>query len=337
MAGSYIGIDIGNDSCKLALREGGQIRIETGQLPDNLVSEGRVVAPQTMGEFLKTMRKERNINVKNAVLALDEQLLFFRHISMPPMSVGELQLNLPYEFRDFIEGDPQGYTYDYMLDEMLTSETGEIESMELYAAAIEKEFVDERAVLLKHAGFKLRQAIPVPVALGGLLKRYYNAHPEHSADSIAIIDLGYSGVQATFFHGLKYQSSKHIDMGCREIDEAVAYVKNVDPHVARSYKLNNYEGVLDEPDCISIYEQLCVEITKVINFYNFSNRESDVSSIFLMGGGAAIQPLEKAIRESFDIEVAGIEALLPQEVQDVRSVRSGAMACAALLSGEEAS
>lgn len=336
MPGSYIGIDFGNDSCKMAIREGGKVRIATGYLPDNLMSEGKVISPQTLSEFIRDLKHDQSVGGRDSVIALDEQILFFRHLSMPPMTEAELKLNLPFEFRDFIEGDPQNYTYDYMVDHMVTNEEGAIEGMELYAAAIETETVNERADILKRAGFRLRQAVPSPVALTTVLRRFLNEHPEHAEDSIAVVDLGYTGVQATFFRGFAYQSSKHIDMGCREIDNAIAFLKNVDPHVASTYKHTNYENVLNDESCMSIYEQLCVEITKVINFYNFSNREYDLTHIFLMGGGGAIKPLEDVIRESFDIDVDGIEILFPQEVRDTEGIRAGALAYAAMVCGEGA-
>lgn len=336
MPGSYIGIDFGNDSCKIAVREGGHIRFAIGHLPDNLMSEGTVVSPQTMSEFVRNLKHEKSVGGKDCAIVLDEQILFYRHISMPPMTEGELKLNLPFEFRDFIEGDPENYTYDYMVDHMVTNEEGELAGMELYAAAIETDVVTERADILKRAGFRLRQALPSPVVLTSVLRRYLQEHPEHAEDSVAIVDLGYSGVQATFFHGAAYQSSKHIEMGCREIDSAIAFLKDVDPHVASMYKHSNYEGVLNDESCVSIYEQLCVEITKVINFYNFSNREYDLTHIYLMGGGGAIKPLEDAIRESFDIEVSGIEKLFPQEAQGVEHIRAGALAYASMLCGEGA-
>lgn len=336
MPGSYVGIDFGNDSCKIAVREGDKVRFAIGHLPDNLMSEGAVVSPQTLSEFIRELKQKKSVGGRDCVIALDEQVLFYRHISMPPMSESELEINLPFEFRDFIEGDPQGYTYDYMVDHLVKDEEGNVQGMELYAAAIETDIVNERADILKRAGFRLRQALPSPVALTAVLRSYLNAHPEHSEDSIAIVDLGYSGVQATFFHGSAYQSSKHIDMGCREIDNAIAFLKNVDPHVASTYKHSNFENVLNDESCVSIYEQLCVEITKVINFYNFSNREYDLTHIFLMGGGGAIRQLEDAIRESFEIEVSGIETLFPMEAQGVENIRAGALAYAAMLCGEGA-
>ena len=336
MPGSYVGIDFGNDSCKIAVREGGGVRFAIGHLPDNLMSEGAVVSPQTMSEYIRDLKHKQSVGGRDCVIALDEQILFYRHISMPPMSEAELKLNLPFEFRDFIEGDPENYTYDYMVDHMVTNEEGAVTGMELYAAAIETDVVTERADILKKAGFRLQQALPSPVALTAVLRRYLQEHPEHMEDSIAIVDLGYSGVQATFFHGFSYQSSRHIDMGCREIDNAIAFLKNVDPHVASTYKHGNYENVLNDESCVSIYEQLCVEITKVINFYNFSNREYELTHIFLMGGGGAIRPLEDAIRDSFDIDVDGIEMLFPSEAQGVENIRAGALAYASMLCGEGA-
>lgn len=107
MAGSLIGIDVGNDSCKFAVRDGGQVRFISGQLPDNLVADGEIVSLQTLGEYMHELRRENGVNGRDCSIVLDEQVLFFRHISMPLMTIGEFKLNLPFEFRDFIEGDPQ--------------------------------------------------------------------------------------------------------------------------------------------------------------------------------------------------------------------------------------
>lgn len=94
-----------------------------------------------------------------------------------------------------------------------------------------------------------------------------------------------------------------IEFGCREFDRAVADLRNIDRYTAASYVSGNFEGVLDTPECMAVCERICVEVNKVVNFYNFSNRDKDIDRMYLLGGGARIPQLVRALSQAVGVQV----------------------------------
>ena len=335
MSHSFVGIDIGNTNCKLAVRGSGGIRLISAVMPEIMVSSGAVVAPSIMSSFLRTVRSNNRIRTHDCALVLAESQSFFRHVSLPKMTINELKLNLPYEFHDFIEGDPNDWVYDYAVDDKTPTDNTS-DGLELYAAATKKSLVQNQSSMLHRAGFHLKAVIPAQMAYSGLLRRYLQAHPEQNGKNAVLVNLGYSNVTVTLFSGYRFQASKVIELGCQDIDEAIADAKGVDRYTASTFKSSNYENVLDLPVCHEIYDRLCVEINKVVNFYNFSNRGADVNKAFLLGGGAQITQLVSAIRDfSSPLPIEDIGAtLLPEELHKTTNNSLCALAVAALLEGE---
>lgn len=330
---SYVGIDIGNGNVKIALREGG-VRLISRRLPDNMVSDDDVIAPETMALFLKQVREEERIRTKDCALVLAESNAYFRHVTLPPMTVGELKLNLPYEFRDFIEGDPAEWCFDYAVDNVTTDDEGKPTQLDLYAAAAKRSLIEERAELLRRAGFRLKAVIPAPMAYTRLLRSFFVNYPEFSGRSVVFVDIGYTETAALMFSGERFQALRTINVGCEELDTMIADLHNIDRHTASSYKDSNFRGVLDTPEATGIYDRIALEINKVVNFYNFSNPDQNIEAMFVLGGGAQINQLVNNLTESFDIHVQRASALLPSDVRNNEMAPSCTLAFAGLLEGE---
>ena len=333
MAASIAGMDIGMASVKVAYREGGTVRLISRALPENIIGEDGVIAPQTLTTLIADMRKQERIRAKNVVMALDDSSTFFRHVTLPPMSDAELKLNLPYEFRDYIDEDPGNYVYDYAVDEIPLKEDGEPERLELYAAAASRKLIEERAGMIKKAGYRLKIALPAQMAYTRLLLDYLERNPEEDGLHQVFIDIGYERVSVHLFQGAKFKASKTIDFGCRDIDMAIADLKGVDRHVASTYKQSNFEGVLDAPECEAVYDRLCFEINKVINFYNFSNAD-DVERMYLSGGGVEIPQLMDVVVRSFPIPLETTVMVMPPDIAGLEKVGAFTMAIASMLEGE---
>ena len=333
MAASFVGMDIGTGSVKLAFRDGGDVKLVSRPLPENIMGENDVVAPETLATLISDLRKESHVKSKDVVMVLGDNNVFFRHVTLPPMSDSELKINLPYEFRDYIDEDPGTYLYDYAVDEVPLKENGEPDRLELYAAAASRKLVEERAGLLRKAGFRLKVAIPSQMAYMRLLLGYLDRFPEEDGLHQVFVDIGYEKVSVHLYHGSEYKASKTIDFGCRDLDMAIADLKGVDRHVASTYKNSNFEDVLDSPECMAVYDRLCFEINKVINFYNFSNAD-DVERMYLLGGGVEIPQLMDVVMQSFPIPLETAIMVMPPDIQKLDKVGSFALAIASLLEGE---
>ena len=344
---SLIGIDIGNNNCKIALRTGSGMRLVSQRMPNNMVRNGEMASPEAMSSFLRGVRASEHVRERNCALVLSSTQVFFRHVSLPPMTVSELMLNLPYEFRDFITGDPEEYVYDYAVDELVRDEQGQVVRMELYIAAVEREVVNSYSTMLKKAGFKLKVVTPAQMAYARLLAarsrlgseagEQGSAAEEGSSDigrDVVLIDLGHADVAVSLFHGARYDSMRLIDFGCDEFDRVIADLKGIDPYTASSYKFNNFENVLDEPECLALCERFAVEVSKVVNFYNFSNPDSEIGEAYFLGGGASISELTRAISDMLSVTVHDAESLLPAEAQGLENGPACALAVGALLEGE---
>ena len=339
---NYLGIDIGNGNVKIAVRDASGMRFVSRRLPDHMVSEDELVSPGTMAEFLKQVRVEENIKTKDCILVLAESNAFFRHVTLPPMSEEELRINLPYEFRDFIDGDPEEWVFDYAVDEIVYEadpDTGEptdkVVQMELFAAACRLSLVDEREEILRKAGFRLRIVMPAPMAYTRLLRHYYQAYPVLANNSTVFVDIGYTSTSVLLFNGDKFQALRTIDLGGIEIDQTIAELANVDRHTAATYKFTNFHGMLDTPEVTAIYDRLALEVNKIVNFYNFSNPDANIESMMLLGGGSQIPQLVDSMRESFDLPVQLASVMFKSDARDIEIAPSCCLSYAGLLEGEE--
>lgn len=331
---SLIGIDIGNNNCKMAVREGGSMRLISTRMPENMVRDGEVTTPETMAVFLKEVRESERVKDRNCALVLNPSQAFFRHVTLPPMTISELMLNLPYEFRDFINNDPENYVYDYAVDEIVRDEEGNIERMELFAAAVPKPLVESYGVMLKKAGFKLKMITPAPMAYTRLLLEHVKAVPEDADKDVVLVDIGHADVIVSLFRGLRYDSARTIDYGCEELDRIIADIKGIDPYTASSYKFTNFEGVLDDPECLAMCDRLAMEVSKVVNFYNFNNPDREIGRLFFLGGGARIPHLTNAIAGAVSVPTTVIDPLLPPAARGQENTTVCALAIAGAMEGE---
>jgi type IV pilus assembly protein PilM len=333
-----IGIDIGNNNCKIALREGNGMRLISTRMPSNLVRTNEqgseVASPETMAKFLKEVRAKEHVREKNCALVLAPGQVYFRHVTLPPMTVSELVLNLPYEFRDFVTGDPSSYVYDYAVEEMPVDEEGNLVRMELYAAAVSRELVETYANLLRKAGFKLKLVTPAPMAYMRLISEHAKTNPEDADKDTVLVDLGHADVTIALFRGQRYDSSRTIDFGCDEFDSIIADIKGIDPYTASNYKLTNFEGVLDDPMCLEMCQRFALEVSKVVNFYNFSNPEREIEQMYFLGGGARIKQLTEAISNAVSVPAVLIEQMMPPESRGQENSPVCALAVAGILEGE---
>ena len=189
---------------------------------------------------------------------------------------------------------------------------------------------------LSKAGFRLKVVTTAPMAYMRLLHTYSKMHDVVPAENLdcMLVDIGHANVTISLFRDLRYDSARTIDFGCDEFDSIIAGLKGIDPYTAGSYKYSNFENVLDEPECLALCERFAVEVSKVVNFYNFNNPDREIEKLFFLGGGASIWQLTSAIADAVSVPASGAEDLLPPEVHGDPNAPACALAIAALLEGE---
>ena len=358
MAKTILGIDIGYDNMKLALVQGRKVlRTVSVSMPKHLVREGYIVSAESMGELLRETLKSSGIRMKSAAFVIPSENVFVKNVEMPVMTEEQLLYNLPFEFRDYITGEIREFLFDYALlsetpeagatrkggkkkkagkgqksgggavsesdmkwmDEEI-SNPDEAPKMELLAVSTPRAYMEETRGIMRKAGMKLEKAAPPVCAYIQLIRLHQEAEgsPE---DEYCILDLGYQSIRMHMYKGDRYVVTRVLDMGLSVLDEVIAEGMNVDIHLAHTYLMTNYEDCLRREECLAAYDNIAMELMRVLNFYRYSNRDSNISDVWLCGGGAVIEPLRDAIRETLDMEVHPASDLIPggQDIEDCNS------------------
>ncbi len=320
MGNRMVGFDIGEREVKMVYTAGGKIKKTVSvPLPDNLVENGVIKSMDAMADFLRLSAKENGIPRTGAAVALPDALVFSRNVQLPAMTANQLAYNLPYEFKDYLSLEKEKYFYDYAIYGIEEGEEGC--TMELFACAVLKSTIADYRAMFRRAGFKLKLAVPEEWAYVSALRQ-----AGQTEGTYCLADLGHAQSRVHILADGRSASRRVMEVGIANVEQQIAEDHLVDIHMARAYKLNNHGGALNAQSCTRIYERLGIEILKTVNFYNYNNREVAVQSVYLCGGGAAIEPLREAIAKVTNLEICSLDQLLPE--LEGREVYLKAFGCA---------
>lgn len=309
-----VAFDLGNSSLKIAAVKKGALELHELPLPENLMEEDNILMPHAFSAFLKKAKKDLRLPGGPAGLLLPSSKAICRLVTMPRMTVDQLMLNLPYEFSDFIHGEPHQYYCDYALcqddpqEPGLQEEQGE-EQLTMMAAVVQRQQIQEHIRIFSAGGFSLKRILPQEMSLIHLVQSFRRERPEAPRE-FCFIDLGFLSTRIFVVHGDRIQAARRIHIGCRDLDRVIADLFNMDPFLADAYKRGNHQGVLEHPRCMEVYENMAVEVLKVINFYHFTYRQKQLEGVYLIGGGAEIEPLRRLLEETLGLPAFPVDRLI---------------------------
>ena len=312
---NLIGIQFDSNEICLSQFDGKGLRMYSERMPENLVKNDQIVSQETFSSFLKDIKRRGHFTGRACALVLPLSTAYFRIISMPAMSDQQLRLNLPYEFKDYVGSDSFRYNFDYAVRNIEFDENGDPVTMELMAAAAQKETLDNYAAVLKKSGLRLKEAIPTEMALLNIARRAVKDGAKLDKEE-CICNIGMNSTILGIIKNGELSAFKVIDIGCEQIDSIIAEIYGIDPFLAASYRASNYENVLDNDRCRSVYDRLGLEITKTINFFRYENPDSELDKLTWTGSSKWI---ENKIDQSLDyigFKQRSIEDWMPGKPED---------------------
>ena len=160
MGKKYLGIDIEDRFLKLVVMKDGKVlKTCLEVMPDNIVMGGRISAFHALSDYLRDTVRRNKIRVKDAAFALPSETYYIRRVKLPKMTAAQLQINLPYEFHDYLQDDTDQYVFDYSVLSV------DEKSMELLIAALSKRQVEQYKEMCKRAGLRLCKLVPDVLAI----------------------------------------------------------------------------------------------------------------------------------------------------------------------------
>lgn len=329
MIKTYLGIEIGNLEIKFAVCTEDKIRqFIVEKLPENIVRDGMIVSWDGIASFIRGKIKEHRITCKDVALVLPEDTTYVRRFLMPYMTVEQMKINLPYEFRDFITEDKDKYVYDYAVMDIVEEEhEGQVsKSIDIMAVAALKEIIEQYKSMLKSCKLKLRIAAPKSCAYQNLIRKYISLKSIKEVGDYAILDIGHNIVALRIFTEGKYETGRDMETGIREITYAISNALNVDEHIAEIYKVSNQNNILYSQECISVYDKIALEVHRVINFFTYNYPNNVLNTLYVCGGGVKIEPLMQTLNNVLDLNVKGINQLFEGAIDNDEALLLGATA-----------
>ena len=160
MGKKYLGIDIEDRFLKLVVMKDGKVQKTCLEvMPDNIVMGGRIAAFHALSDYLRDTVRRNKIRVKDVAFALPSETYYIRRVKLPKMTAAQLQINLPYEFHDYLQDDTDQYVFDYSVLSV------DEKSMELLIAALSKRQVEQYKEMCKRAGLCLCKLVPDVLAI----------------------------------------------------------------------------------------------------------------------------------------------------------------------------
>lgn len=301
-----VGIDIGNYRIKISYIVKGELKdvfVET--LPDNIVKDGMIQYWDAMADFLKETFQNHGIHCRNVIFTLPSSSVYMRVVDLPRMTVKQLQLNLPFEFHDYISEPTEKYFYDYAV-----IEEGE-KTMKLLAVACSRELIDRYRMLAKRAKLNAVGLVPDVLGFQRILRRYNALFRVSDTKDYAILDMGDRGFKLHFFrHGI-YEVTRPLEPGARRIAEIAAEIRSTDVHIGQLAAESNQDDVLAHENMEALYESSAVQIMRAMNFYSYSNTNNTIDTLYYCGGAANYPTLLTTIEETMNLPMRPLTDLMP--------------------------
>lgn len=301
-----VGIDIGNYRIKISYIVKGELKdvfVET--LPDNIVKDGMVQYWDAMADFLKEIFQSHGIHCRNVIFTLPSSGVYMRVVDLPRMTVKQLQLNLPFEFHDYISEPTEKYFYDYAV-----IEEGE-KTMKLLAVACSRELIDRYRTLAKRAKLNAVGLVPDVLGFQRVLRRYNALFRVPDTKDYAILDMGDRSFKLHFFRHGVYEVTRPLEPGARHIAEIAAEIRGTDVHIGQLAAESNQDDVLAHENMEALYESSAVQIMRAMNFYSYSNTNNTIDTLYYCGGAANYPALLQTIEETMNLPMRPLTDLMP--------------------------
>ena len=300
MAKDLLGVDIGSKEIKLVTKD----KCVIHETPDNCVEGDELIAFDGMADLLKTLIKENGIKTKNACIVLPDSLVYIDRIKMPYMNTKQLEVNLPYEFKDVVGKNKDDYYYDYAyIDTIYDSDNKPVE-LELVISCVKKDIIEKYLDMFKKASMRLVKAMPRQVAISNMLIN------NNILDNIALVDIGYIFTRIDFFKDGLYDVTRILENGIKDMNKMASDKFFCDSHISLRYLKDNKDDILNSESFNNFYDDLALKINRAINYYSYSNQSNTLNNLYLYGGGIHYEQLNNVLKKELNITCMDLNALL---------------------------
>ena len=308
-----VGINIGNYRISVSYVIKGQLKSYFCEnIPDNAVKDGMIQYWDAMAEFLRDTLKQHGIKCKNVIFSAPLNGVYIRNIELPLMNLQQLELNLPFEFHDYISESSDKYFYDYAVIEKTEK------SIKLQAVACSKDLIDRYRKLAKNAKLIPVGLVPEVIGIQRILNTYMQLFSIDKEKDFAILDMGDRSFKIHFYKDGIYSATRTFEPGGHALAEKVSEINRTDVHISHLAIEENLNNIQSHPELVQMYENRAVEIMRALNFYSYSNTNNSIDALYYCGGTSNIRKYIKILSETVNLPVRPLSDLVGVMDDEIR-------------------
>lgn len=309
-----LGLDIGSSGVKLIQLKEARRRGEVvyslqsfgmKPLPPEAIVDGALMNSTAIVQTIQELLGELRIKQKEVAIGVSGHSVIIKKISMPRMSVDELDEAIQWEAEQHIPFDIKDVNLDtQILKADLDDATGQ---MDVLLVAAKKDMINDYTTVVAEAGL-----LPVVVDVDAFaVQNCFSANYElPESETVVLINAGASVVNINIVSGGVTTFTRDVTIGGNQFTDEIQKQLSVSYEEAEALKVGGGRGDSEavvpqdvERVMAQIAEQVAGEIQRSLDFYAGTAADANFSKVFLSGGTAKVPALFKTIEARVGVPV----------------------------------
>ncbi|SDY88612.1 type IV pilus assembly protein PilM [Tindallia californiensis] len=303
----------------------------TVETPEGSFKDGKLIEPDLIRHVLQQSIDEHKIKTRNAICTIESSEIITRELNLPKVSEEKMQQMLAYE----VEQTLPIQVNEYIIQSKFLNEVIEegVDKNKVLVTAVPKEMSRGYFELLSSIGLRpLIMDLHFNEMDKLLESKYHLNNLTNVGDkTIALIDLGYQGINIVIVESGIHQLNRLIHHGSHMIDQNIVNFMDVSHDDAIEMKKNissiNQDPSLVESDeenkemrVINIVQNILdgwmAEIERIFKFYLNQDAKHIIDKILLYGGTSRMVDVDRYFEEYFNIPTSVITSLTNIEIEN---------------------
>jgi len=296
-----IGLDIGSTSVRLLQlsRRGSGYRIDhfaIEPLGEGVVVDKAVQDVEAISNAISRAVRASGTRAKNCAIAVSGSAVFTKTISLPAdLAEADIESQVQIEANQYIPYPLDEVSLDF---EVLGPSARNVDLMDILLAASKSENVESRQDAIDSAGLKAKVVDVEAFAIANAFELIRNRDGVNRNDAVGFFDIGYDLTTLLVIKGGRVIYTRDHPFGGHQLQEEIQRRYDMTAEQAAFFERNeeapqDFEEEVLEPFQLNIVHQ----ISRALQFYASSNEYSNISTIYLSGGGASLKGLAPMVQQ----------------------------------------
>ena len=258
---------------------------------------------ESISNTIRALTAKAGFHDRETAMCLPDNDCLTRLLEIGAITEAELNMNLPYEFGEFIPSGAEGdYIFDY---QTMAGEKGA--ANQILAVAVSRRTVNFYRDLADDSDLELVRLVPETLALGDLVEA-----GAMRGKLCCIITVDADSTMLRIFRGSRNMASHEITGGIAMVKEAMM---NHNVSFFNGSK-ENRAAVLNLDYCRENVESVCTNIVSALAYFLERRLLRPYTPIFLAGEGALIPSLGETLSRSVGDKCENIAKLIPGQIDN---------------------